>query len=251
MAPGISAYPHGHIALGFSRGMHGILWMEYAALAFLATMMLTDGAFAQGVSQDIVDATVGKWLIASEDGSVGCRVTLEKDKTIGGYAMTEGKPCGAPWHEEVYSWDFSEPGIVLRDATRKNIIGFEEEEGGPWKPPLDGSPVIYFIPDPGTMDHVPVAKDAIGKWVLTDKKGKAICHIDLLDQKSPRLDDAKGAELSKDCSPSVKKAKIDAWQISGIQLAIIGGEDWVYTMMPETGGFVSDDGKYHLKRDVQ
>jgi hypothetical protein len=221
------------------------------ALVFAAAMVLAGTAKAQEVSKDIVDATVGKWLIASEDGSPGCRVTLSKDKTIGGYVLTEGSPCAAPWHEEVFSWDFSEPGIVLRDATRKKIIGFQEEEGGPWKTPLDVSPVVYFIPDPGTIDHIPVAKDAIGQWVLTDKKGKALCHIDLLDQKSTRLDDAKGAELSKDCSPSVKKTKIDAWQISGIQLAIIGGEDWIYKMMPETGGFVSDDGKFHLKREAQ
>jgi hypothetical protein len=206
-------------------------------------------ARAQEVSKDIVDATVGGWLIASEDGTLGCHVTLEKGKTIGGRVVTEGKTCGAPWHDQIAAWEFSDPGIVLRDATRKELIGFQEQEGGPWKTPLDVSPTVYFIPEPGSMDHVPTTKDAIGKWVLTDKKGKAICHMALVETASKRLDDAKNVELSKDCAASVKKTKVDAWQISEIQLVIIGGEDWVYTMTPVRDGFGSDDGKFNLRRD--
>lgn len=111
-------------------------------------------AFAEDVSEDIVNATVGKWLIASEDGSVGCNVTLEKDKTIGGRVVSEGIPCGTPWHDELAAWELSDGGIVFRDATRKEIINFQEQEGGPWKTPLDVTPVVYFVPEPGEMDRV-------------------------------------------------------------------------------------------------
>lgn len=111
-------------------------------------------AFAEDVSEDIVNATVGKWLIASEDGSVGCNVTLEKDKTIGGRVVSEGILCGTPWHDELAAWELSDGGIVFRDATRKEIINFQEQEGGPWKTPLDVTPVVYFVPEPGEMDHV-------------------------------------------------------------------------------------------------
>lgn len=45
----------------------------------------------------------------------------------------------------------------------------------------------------------------------------------------------------------MKKTKIDAWQIAEIQLVLVGGEDWVYTMTPDKVGFVSDDAKFHLK----
>ncbi|MBO9198310.1 hypothetical protein J5277_29720 [Rhizobium sp. 16-449-1b] len=82
---------------------------------------------------------------------------------------------------------------------------------------------------------------------MTDKAGKVLCHIDLLNEPSPRLEEAKAIRLSKDCSANVKKTKIDAWQIAEIQLVLVGGEDWVYTMTPDKVGFVSDDAKFHLK----
>ncbi len=210
--------------------------------------ILTGPAMSQDVSEEIVDATVGKWLIASETGAPGCHVTLEKDRTIGGRVVTEGKPCGSPWHDVLAAWEFSDGGIVFRDATRKEIITFQEQEGGPWKTPLEVSPTVYFVPNPGAMDRVPVAKDIVGLWILSDKKGKALCRIDFQDKASSRLEDAKAIALSSDCSASVKKTKVDAWQISEIQLVVIGGEDWVYTMTPDADGFVSDDGKFHLKR---
>ncbi len=60
--------------------------------------------------------------------------------------------------------------------------------------------------------------------LLSDEKGKALCHLSLLEAASKRLEDAKVVELAKDCVASVKKTKVDAWQISEIQLVIIGGE---------------------------
>jgi hypothetical protein len=38
------------------------------------------------------------------------------------------------------------------ETTRKEILTFQEQEGGPWKIPIDVSPVIYFIPEPGKTD---------------------------------------------------------------------------------------------------
>ncbi len=49
-----------------------------AAIAIAAVM--GGIARAREVSDDIVDATVGEWLIVSEDGSLGCHITLGKEK---------------------------------------------------------------------------------------------------------------------------------------------------------------------------
>lgn len=204
---------------------------------------------AQDVSQDIIDATVGEWLIAPADGSAGCRVRLEKERTIGGMAVVVGTPCTERFADELASWDFAEPGIVFRNAIREPVIGFQEQEGGPWRTPLDVTPQVFFIPDPGDMDHVPVEKDAIGKWVLTDGKGKPLCHLTLTDNASARVEGAWMVELSKNCSATVRKTRADAWQIAEIQLVIIGGEDWVYTMTPQKDGFVSDGGEFKMVRD--
>ncbi len=217
----------------------------------LAAILLTASsgiARAQEVSQDIVDATIGEWLIVSEDGSLGCHVTLGKEKTIGGRMVKEGNTCGAPWHNEIAAWDFAGPGIVLRDATRKEVIAFGEREVGPWVTDIERTPRIYFLPEPGNIDRAATEKEALGKWVLTDKKGRALCHITLLDSPSKRSDDSKGIRIDGDCSASVKK-KVEAWQIDEIKLGIIGGEDYSYSMSPDTEGFVTDDGRFRLRRD--
>ncbi|MGO6727245.1 hypothetical protein ACCS45_03860 [Rhizobium ruizarguesonis] len=54
--------------------------------------------------------------------------------------------------------------------------------------------------------------------------------------------------IGGDCAATVKKTRIDAWQIDEIKLGIIGGEDYIYSMTPDADGFVTDDGKFHLKR---
>lgn len=217
--------------------------------SFAMVLALSGVSRAQEVSEEIVDATVGDWLIVSEDGSLGCHIKLKKEKTIGGRAVAEGKTCGAPWHDQIAAWDFADPGIVLRDATRKEIIGFGEREVGPWVTDIDRSPRIYFVPEPGKMDRAATEKDAVGKWVLTDKKGKTLCHLSLLDTTSTRGDDTKSLQISGDCAANVKKKKIEAWQIDEIKLAIIGGEDEVYSMIPDSKGFVTDDDRYYLRRD--
>jgi len=216
--------------------------------SFAIMLALSGVGWAQEVSEDIVDATVGDWLIVPEDGSLGCHITLKKDKTIGGRAVAEGKTCGAPWHDQIAAWDFAGPGIALRDATRKEIIGFGEREVGPWVTDIERSPRIYFVPEPGKMDRAATEKDAIGKWVLTDKKGTALCHLSLLDTASTRGDDTKSLQISGDCAANVKKKKMDGWQIDEIKLVFIGGEDYAYSLIPTNDGFVTDDDRYQLKR---
>jgi hypothetical protein len=203
---------------------------------------------AQEVSDDIVKATVGEWLIVSEDGSLGCHITLGKQKTIGGRVVTEGKICGPPWRDQIAAWKFESPGIVLRDATRKEVVGFGEREVGPWVTDIERSPRIYFVPEPGRLDRAATEKEAVGKWLLTDAKGTTLCHLELLATASKRSDDSKRLQIDGDCAARVKKTKIEAWKIDEIKLTIIGGEDYIYLMAPDADGFVTDDGKFHLKR---
>jgi len=220
----------------------------------LAVVSASLSIFAQPavaqVSDDIVEATTGTWLIASADGSLGCRVKLSKDKTIGGYALTEERPCGPPYHDELAAWDFADPGIVFRDATRKPVIGFEEQEGGPWRTPLEVEPAVYLVPEPGTMERVPTKKAVSGTWALLDRKGKILCHVTLLDAPAAGYEDANALELSKDCSATVRKTKITFWQISEIYLSFSGGEESSYGWTPAGDGFVTDDGKYRLQREI-
>lgn len=220
-----------------------------AAIITLCLPLYASNATAQ-VSDDIVEATTGLWLVASEDGSPGCRLTFQKAKTIGGYALKEEKPCAGPLHDNVFAWDFGGNGIVLRDATRKAMMSFEEQEGGPYRTPEGVTPRIYLIPDPGTMQSVPVAKNLAGSsWTLSDKKGKALCGIKLSDRPIPDYDDAFALEVSKDCNAAIRKTKISMWQISEINLVFVGGEDWAFTLVLQGDGtFVTDDGKYKLAK---
>lgn len=229
--------------------------LDLNTLLTLATFLLPlypSMASAQ-VSDEIVAATTGLWLVASEDGSPGCRITLQKAKTIGGYALKEEKPCSGPLHETVYAWDFSGNGLSLRDATRKVLMSFEEQEGGPYRTPEGITPRIYLIPDPGAMQSLPTARNLKGtSWTLTDKKGKPLCGISLATRPIPNVDDAFALDTAKDCSAAVKKTKISQWQISEINLVLIGGEDWAYTLLLQPdGSFVSDDGGYRLVKAKQ
>lgn len=99
------------------------------------------------------------------------------------------------------------------------------------------------------MDRAATEKEAVGKWLLTDKKGKTLCHLELLSLASKRSDDSKSLKIVGNCAASVKKTKIEAWEIDEIKLGIIGGEDYIYSMTPDAEGFVSDDGKFHLKHE--
>jgi hypothetical protein len=54
--------------------------------------------------------------------------------------------------------------------------------------------------------------------------------------------------IGLDGAAGVKKTKVDAWQIPEIQPVIIGVADGC-TMTLEKHGFVSDDSKFHLRRD--
>lgn len=222
--------------------------MKHVLTSFALVVALLSAAPASSqVSEEIVDATLGRWLIAGADGAPGCRIRLEKDATIGGRAVIEEGPCADPWHDRIAAWDFTEGGLVLRDATRAPVITFEEQEGGPWRTPLDVSPTVYFIPDAGAMDRVPTVEAAVGDWVLKEAKGKPLCHLSLRGEADPAREGAQTLTLSRDCGPSLRK--VTAWEIAEIELVLIGGEDWVYSFLPDgEGGFVSDDGKVTLSR---
>ena len=99
------------------------------------------------------------------------------------------------------------------------------------------------------MVRAATERGSYGKWVLRTKKGESLCHLALLDTPSSRNDDSKGAKLGTDCTGSVRRKKIDAWQIDDIKLAITGGEEFVYIMTPDPDGFVTDDGNLFLRRD--
>jgi hypothetical protein len=92
-------------------------WDKRVPLAIVSAF----GVVAQPAAQfgdDIVEATTRTWIIASAYGSLGCRLKLLKDKTIGGYALTEASSCG-PHTMTCLQHGTSDPVIVFRDATRK------------------------------------------------------------------------------------------------------------------------------------
>lgn len=78
--------------------------------SFAVMLALSGVGRAQEVSEDIVDATVGDWLIVSEDGSLGCHITLKKDKTIG----------GRPWRKERRA---AHPGMI------RSLLGISPAQG--------------------------------------------------------------------------------------------------------------------------
>lgn len=103
------------------------------AASLLAMLVNGTAALAQApLDLDSVDPAVaadflGDWSIQNADGSRSCKVTLHKERVIGGMRIDVDPPCGKifPVMDDVASWRLLEGWeIVLVDAARKSLIHF-------------------------------------------------------------------------------------------------------------------------------
>ncbi|MES2906094.1 MAG: AprI/Inh family metalloprotease inhibitor [Pseudomonadota bacterium] len=206
---------------------------------------------AYAVSDDIVAAMAGEWLIAPEDGAQGCVLQFDKDKTIGGYAVQEKAHCAlADLHDRVASWDFGGDGdIVLRDATRKTILHLYEQEGGPYRTQQGTLSAMIMVKGQKGVDRVPMAQHLFGTWQLNDKGGKPLCKITLLDHPPEGGEESYALELVKGCSGTLRKYKLVSWRIQDFSLELDGSDGESIILVPQAdGSFVADDKVFSLKR---
>lgn len=209
-----------------------------AALAFLAVVSVgPTPTFAQ--SADIVRAQIGEWLVASDDGKPGCRVTLKAETTIGGMAAVPAKDCATrvPSLADVAAWRFSD-GVTLADAVRKPIMAFGEDETGILKTRPDAQPVYFMFKARPGVDRAPHAAAIFGTWQMRRPKGAAICAVTFQDR-PPKGggEESYGLLLDPACDAAVKRMKLVSWRIEDVSLMLYGTDGDFLKFAPATVGF--------------
>ncbi|HEV7642294.1 MAG TPA: AprI/Inh family metalloprotease inhibitor, partial [Pyrinomonadaceae bacterium] len=216
---------------------------------FLLILFFVTPAFA--IDDDTFKATAGDWLVAPDNGKQGCVVSLGVEQAIGGYAATEKQPCSAqnPLHDRVYSWNFSDGGILFLDATRKVILRLQEQEGGPYRTAPEAQPAFLMAKGLTKTDRVPMAAQIFNSWSLSKMDGTKLCEMDLQNQPPESGEKSYALSLSKDCDASIKKLKLASWRIEGFDLMLYGTEGEALSFAADgKGNFISDDQKLRLTR---
>lgn len=191
-------------------------------LATSAVIALAAGAaLAQGVDPEIIRDQAGTYLIAPENGAPGCRLTLQTDEAIGGYAISGAENCAKalPALAESYSWYLS-GGVTIIDATRKPLAQFIENEGAPLK--TEGDHPLLMLPAPKGIDRLPTYKSLAGHWAMQRPGGETLCTI-TLDGKPGDGDNATMSPAG-DCAQSVAKLRFSLWHIEGIGLVMMSDD---------------------------
>lgn len=205
-----------------------------AATLSVACILPAVGAAAQSdIDPGIIEAQTGTWLVAPTDGATGCLLTLTKDQTIGGYAVTGAESCATalPAISQAYAWNFSSTGLILIDPTRKVLAKFEESEGSPWHT-VEGR-LLALVIAPGKIDHLPTQNALAGDWVLQRPDGEVLCRIKLAA--NPDRDQNGTMSPTGDCAAAVTKLKLEYFQISAFDVTLMSGDgaSLSFTMRPD------------------
>lgn len=221
--------------------------LSAAALAFVALWAPPSAAHAQ-VSDEILKATAGNWLLAPEDGSPGCRVQLRTTETIGGYELRPSPSCLAvrTVMATVVAWRFDEAtsGIAFTGPERETVISFKENEDGSYSSSGEPGEVLLLLAAPPGVTAVPNAKNIFGTWTVLQGGGAAVCRVTFADTPPPGGEESYALTLADGCAPKLANLKLASWRIEGMNLMLYGTDGESFTFQPsDKGTFVADDAK--------
>lgn len=191
-----------------------------------AVVAASFSALAQSLSPDIVKDQSGEWLVASDDGRPGCRVTLRPQKTVGGYVATPAADCATkvPRVAGVAAWNYND-GVVLSDAARKPIMIFGEDETTILKTRTGGPPAWYLTRAKQGVDRIPHASAIFGAWTMRRPNGPPICTVTFSDKPPKGGEESYALTLDPTCDPAIRKLKLGSWRIEDVSLMLYGEED--------------------------
>ncbi|MDE1996556.1 MAG: AprI/Inh family metalloprotease inhibitor, partial [Rhizobiaceae bacterium] len=178
---------------------------------------------ARAIDDELMQAQVGPWLLAPENGATGCRLTFDKAQTNGGYALAGADACktSMPAIAGAVAWNIGDDGsLFLADSAAKVLIRFQAEEGSPWESE-EGEP-IWLLPALGNLDHVPTVASIAGSWLLQTPNGKTLCTITF----SSETDKDGTPKLSpgSDCPADIAELKLNLWAMEGFGLVLLGDD---------------------------
>jgi hypothetical protein len=173
-------------------------------------------------SEEIYRAQAGRWLIAARTGEPGCVVTLGLARAIGGRAIEMGQDCAKrlPVIANAAAWAIAD-GVILRDATRRTIARFSEDETAIW---TERNQDLLMVPLTQGVDRLPVARAVFGAWTMRRPGGPAICEVTFLDRAPPGGQESFALTLRPGCDAAVTRLKFASWRIEGPNLMLYGND---------------------------
>jgi Protease inhibitor Inh len=204
-----------------------------------ALLTLSSAAFGQGLDPGILQALKGPWLLATDDGKPGCRMTLETAQTIGGYALTLAPDCARnlPRIADASAWS-PHGGMNFSDPTRRRLFKLEEDETGIYRSPAgETGPVhVLFRPNAG-VDRLPTASAVFGEWVMRRPGGEVVCQVRFLDKPPPGGQESYSLSLAPGCQQVVAKLKLATWRIETTDLLLYSPDGESLAFVPTATGF--------------
>lgn len=218
-----------------------------SALTLMLVAVAAQMSAAQAqVSDDIVKATAGDWLLAPEDGRPGCRVQLRPNEAIGGYELRQSPSCLGvrTMLMTAVAWRFDQAngGIAFSGPERETVLSFAEKEDGTYA--SDGAPgdVLLLIKAPAGVTAVPNAKHVFGTWTALKTGGADLCRITFAEEPPPGGEESYALKLEDGCATELTKLKLASWRIEGLNLMIYGTEGESIAFAPgDKGTFVASD----------
>lgn len=200
--------------------------------ALAALLLLAGPAAAQDESPDILRSYLGSWLVAGDDGKLGCRVTL----AAAGRQATPEPACAArlPRVAQTRTWSI-DSGVILRDASRKAILAFVEDETTVMKT-REGSPAYYLVQAKAGVERAPHAPALVGRWSLERPGGPALCVAALRDRPPPGADESFALALEPGCDAAVARLKLSSWRIEDFRLMLYGPDGQSLAFEPAADG---------------
>ena len=207
-----------------------------AALAGFAIAVALSSGMASPVhaqADDLYRAQTGRWLIAAPNGQPGCIVTLDSDRTIGGRVIRGVESCAQslPLIASAAAWDLGE-GVVLRDATRKTVATFNEDDTAIL---TDRRQNLLMVPAVRGVDRLPHAEAVFGRWEIRRPGGAPMCLVTFTERTSQPGQDTRALTLASGCDGAIARLKLASWRIEGPHLVLYGpdGESLGFALTAE------------------
>lgn len=205
-----------------------------------AALCLASGASARAqVSDDIVEAMAGSYLVVPDDGERGCRIRLGRERTIGGYAAEPDPACETtqPKLANVFAWNMGEGLVNFVDPERHTIMSFAENEGATYRTPGDNVPNYQLVTAAPGVDRAPFVPAILGTWAMQRPGARTICRVTFLDgPPEGGGEESFGLRIGEPCDAAVQRLGLSSWRVEDFQLVLYGTDGDGLSFDPAAGG---------------
>lgn len=195
--------------------------MHRHLLAAAIVLVLGTGAKAAPMP-DFIKDTLGEWLVATDDGKPGCRITLAGEPVGKIWRASPSADCATrlPTVAKAVAWDF-DGGVRLYAADSKILLAFGEDETTLMKTSYETPPVHYIVRAKPGVDRAPYAPALVGAWVLRRPGGPALCTV-TLSKGAKDGDTDLTLKAGTPCDPAIAKLKLNSAHVEDIALMLYG-----------------------------